>query len=88
MSDRQFEQCPARSSGIIKNIKNKTMSDRLSPENLGKDMFLAYAIEIDEIPEKTAIYQWNHEFPEHEKQDWIAAARRFCKSLKEAQADS
>jgi hypothetical protein len=26
--------------------ENKTMSDRLSPENLGKDLYIAYAIDV------------------------------------------
>lgn len=64
------------------------MSDRLSPENLGKDLWIAHAIEVDKISEKPAIAQWNNEFPPHEKQDWIKAAQRFCKYLKEAQEDS
>jgi hypothetical protein len=64
------------------------MSDSLSPENLGKDLYIAHAIDVRGVTQKTAIDEWINQYSEEGKQDWSNAAERFCKYLKAAKADS
>lgn len=64
------------------------MSDRLSPESLGKDLYIAHAIDVRGVTQKTAIDEWINQYSEEGKQNWSNAAERFCKYLKAAEADS
>jgi hypothetical protein len=64
------------------------MSDRLSPENLGKELYIQCEIFINSRTPQEIIADWNMHLNSGEKKAWAQAAEGFCKSLKAAEADS
>ena len=64
------------------------MSDRLSPENLGKNLFIIHEAAFSGNSESQTLDDWNMYLNEGEKESWSIVAESFCKSLKEAEEDS
>ncbi len=64
------------------------MSDRLSPENLGKELYVLHEIFLNNNTPPEGYADWNMYVNNSEKQSWIHAAEAFCKYLKETEADS
>jgi hypothetical protein len=64
------------------------MGDRLSPENLGKELYILQEIFVNGNTPPEAIADWNTILDSRKKKDWESVAQGFCKYLKEAEADS
>jgi hypothetical protein len=64
------------------------MSDRLSPESLGKELYILYEIFVNGNTRQEAIADSNTVLDSYKKTDWERVAEDFCKYLKEAEADS
>lgn len=64
------------------------MSDRLSSENLGKELYIQHEIFVSGITPPEANADWNTILSNDRKKHWILAAASFCQYLKAAQADS
>lgn len=64
------------------------MSDRLSPENLGKELYILHEIFACGNTPPEANADWNTILDNYKKNDWKRIAQEFCKYLKSAQTDS
>jgi hypothetical protein len=64
------------------------MSDRTSPESLGKAFFISFSTKVNQNNLKETINEWLNVLTDTERNNWIDAANNFCKELKSAEADS
>jgi hypothetical protein len=68
--------------------RTERLRQRLSPENLGKELYIQHEIFVSGITPPEANADWNTILSSDRKKHWILAAASFCQYLKEAQKDS